>query len=271
MAVLGGTGALVTISDRTREVEAQSALRHLADTVEQRVTDRTAELAAANAELEAFSYSVSHDLRAPLRGIEGFSKLLLERHSGQLDDEGRNYLMRVRKATQRMGAITDDLLSLAKVSRTQLDRERVDLSMIANAIAADLAQFEPARVVEWHIAPDLVSVGDPGLLKIALENLIGNAWKYSAKASPARIRFAKTGEDVDQVEFQISDNGAGFDNTYVGQLFNPFRRLHDSNEFAGTGIGLATVRRVIERHGGSVGANGEVGKGATFWFRLRKH
>jgi PAS domain S-box-containing protein len=270
MAVLGGTGALVTISDRTAEVDAQSALQHLADTLEKRVDDRTRELASANAELEAFSYSVSHDLRAPLRGIEGFSRLLMDKHFDGLDEEGRAYLGRVRRATLRMGEILDDLLALSQVSRTRFIRDRVDFSHCTQQIANELAQTAPDRVCQWELEPNLVVFGDSGLIRIALENLLGNAWKYSANTPHPTIRVFKSDETETEIELAIEDSGAGFDNTYVGQLFQPFKRLHDGSQFSGTGIGLATVKRVMDRHNGSVRAYGQVGAGAKFWLRFPK-
>lgn len=271
MDSLGGTGALVTLSDRTAEVAAEGALRDLTITLEHRVATRTGELAAAYAELEAFSYSVSHDLRAPLRAIEGFSQLLLERHASALNDEAKGFIGRMSRGTQRMGAIIDDMLMLARISRTQLSLQRVDLTALAREIAKDLDHDHPEKKVDWNIAPGLVVEGDPGLLRIVLENLLGNARKYSAKTEAPVIRFYQSAASGSEDEFAVADNGAGFENAYVGQLFAPFKRLHHAGEYAGTGIGLATVKRIIDRHGGSVRAAGEVGKGATIWFCLPGH
>ncbi len=273
MQSLGGTGALVTIADRTNEVVAEAALRDLTVTLEYRVAQRTAELATANADLEAFSYSVSHDLRAPLRGIEGFSRLLIERHAATLNAEAKGYLDRMAKGTQRMGAIIDDLLMLARIARIKLAHRKVDLTALANVIANELDQDDAGsqtRPVQWQIEPGLCADGDEGLLRIVLDNLLGNAKKYSAKTNAPVIRFYQEHASGADVEFAVSDNGAGFENEYVGQLFAPFKRLHHEQEFAGTGIGLATVKRIIERHGGSVRAEGKVGFGATIWFRLPK-
>ncbi len=267
---IGGTGVLVTISDRSAEVVAEEALRDLTVTLEHRVASRTRELAVANEELEAFSYSVSHDLRAPLRGMEGFSRLLLERHASSLNAEAQGYLDRISKGTQRMGAIIDDLLTLARIARVHLFKTHVDLTALARAVANEMELDESVQNVEWQIEPGLTAVGDAGLLRIILENLLGNAVKYSAKSAVPVIRFYKSYDSGSDVEFAVSDNGAGFDNIYVGQLFTPFRRLHSTHEFAGTGVGLATVKRIVDRHNGSVRATGEVGKGATIWFRLPK-
>jgi len=229
------------------------------------------ELEAANRELEAFSYSVSHDLRAPLRSIDGFSQILLEDHADELDEEGKDYLGRVRAASQRMGNLIDDLLGLSQVTRSALRREDVDLSQMAREVAAELRRREPGRRAEVEVEEGLVANGDPRLLRVALENLIGNAWKFTGKEEEARIRFGLdkrlSGESGVTV-FRVSDNGAGFEMAYAGKLFGAFQRLHGAEEFEGTGIGLATVQRVVRRHGGRVWAEGEVGEGASFFFTL---
>lgn len=235
--------------------------------LERRVAERTAQLEAANKELEAFSYSVSHDLRAPLRSIDGFSQALLEDYADKLDEEGKKDLQRVRAATQRMGDLIDDMLNLSRVTRKEMRLETVDLSAMAQTIAAELRRSQPGRKVEFVIAEGMVTDGDGGLLKVALENLLGNAWKFSGKRCPARIDFGITPGDGDAAYF-VRDNGAGFDMAYADKLFGAFQRLHDQNEFSGTGIGLATVRRIVDRHGGQVWAEGEVEKGATFYFTL---
>ena len=224
-------------------------------------------LEAANKELEAFSYSVSHDLRAPLRSIDGFSQALLEDYAERLDEQGRDYLHRVRAASQRMAHLIDDMLKLSHVTRAELSREEVDLSALAQEIAAELRRAQPGREVEFTVASGLRVHGDPKLLRIVIENLLGNAWKFTGKHSGARIEFGMTHRDGKPAYF-VRDNGVGFDMAYAGKLFGAFQRLHDSREFPGTGIGLATVQRVIHKHGGRVWAEGEVEKGATFYFSL---
>jgi signal transduction histidine kinase len=235
--------------------------------LEQRVQERTAQLEAANQELEAFSYSVSHDLRAPLRHMEGFSKLLLEKSAG-LGEDGRDYLQHIRSATARMGQLIDDLLKLSRVSRAEIVKESVDLSQMAGEIAADLRRSSPAREVEFAIAEGVTADGDPRLLRVAMENLLSNAWKYTSKKPRARISFGcKRAGDESGVYF-VQDDGAGFDMAYAGKLFAPFQRLHADSEFSGTGIGLATVARIIHKHGGHIRAEAAEGKGAIFSFTL---
>jgi hypothetical protein len=229
--------------------------------LEQRVRDRTAQLEAANAELETFSYSVSHDLRAPLRHIDGFSGLLLER-ADALDDAGRDYLQRIRRATGRMNQLIEDLLKLSRITRTEVGKETTDLTRMAREIAADLQAGAPDRHVEFAIEADLRANGDPHLLRVAMENLLSNAWKYTARKPQARIEVGREGEDV----YYVRDDGAGFDMAYAGKLFGPFQRLHAESEFAGTGIGLATVARIVRKHGGRIWADAAVGQGATFFF-----
>jgi signal transduction histidine kinase len=235
--------------------------------LEQRVRYRTAELAAANKELEAFSYSVSHDLRAPLRSIDGFSLALIEDYGTKLDQGGKDYLRRVRAASQRMSQLIDDMLNLARVTRRAMQRETVDLSGLAKSIAEDLSEEEPSRHVEFAIADGLSADADSGLLKIAMQNLIGNAWKYTSAHDRARIEFGRVKHNGRPAYF-VRDDGAGFDPRYVERLFGAFQRLHAATEFPGTGIGLATVHRIIHRHGGEVWAEGGVESGATFYFTL---
>ncbi len=227
----------------------------------------TAELEAANRELEAFSYAVSHDLRAPLRSIDGFSQALLEDYGDTLDASGQDYLRRVRAATQRMGELIDDLLELARVTRAELRREPVDLSDLARGIVERLREAEPARQVELAIANGLASEGDPRLLRIALENLLGNAWKFTGGRPDARIEFGSSDRDGERVYF-VRDNGVGFDMAYAQKLFGAFQRLHTSAEYPGTGVGLATVQRIIHRHGGRIWAEAQPEAGATFSFTL---
>ncbi len=228
---------------------------------------RTKALEAANKELEAFSYSVSHDLRAPLRAIEGFSRILLEDHARQLDAEGARSLERVRAATLRMGQLIDDLLKLSRVQRGQLRRALVDLSALARVIVADLRETTPGRAVDVAIADSITANGDVNLLRVALENLLGNAWKYTGKHATARIEFGVTEQNGQPVYF-VRDDGAGFDMGYADKLFGAFQRLHAAQEFEGTGIGLAIVQRIIRRHGGSVWTQAAVEQGATFYFTL---
>ncbi len=225
--------------------------------------DANRELEGINRELEAFSYSVSHDLRAPLRTIDGFSQILAEDYAERLDEEGLDYLARVRTASRHMAELIDDLLDLSRVGRRPLKRERVDLSALAAGIADDLKRSEPDREVEFVIEEGVVARGDVGLLKVALENLMGNAWKFTSREGRATIRFGVSGG-----AFYVSDDGAGFDAAYKDKLFGAFQRLHGPEEFEGTGIGLATVARIVHRHGGEVWAEGAVGEGATFYFTL---
>ncbi|MGB5105306.1 MAG: PAS domain S-box protein [Candidatus Zixiibacteriota bacterium] len=228
---------------------------------------RAVALESVNAELEAFSYSVSHDLRAPLRSIDGFSLALLEDFEGKLGTEGDDYLRRVRGATQRMARLIDDMLQLSRVSRGDFNREAVDLSRMALEIVDSLREKHPARSVEFVLQSGMYGEGDQRLLHVAMENLIGNAWKYSSKIEQARIEFGATEVNGSKVFF-IRDNGAGFDQNYAGKLFGAFQRLHSAGEFEGTGVGLAIVKRIINRHGGRVWAEGVVDKGATFYFTL---
>jgi signal transduction histidine kinase len=231
------------------------------------LTKRTIELEAANRELEAFAYSVSHDLRAPLRSINGFSQALQEDYSDKLDAEGKDSLERIVAATWRMGQLIDDLLNLSRMTRIEMIYGKVNLSENARKIAGKLKDAEPQRLVEFIIAEDLIVYGDERLLRVALENLLGNAWKFTEKQSRAEIEFGVSALDGRTAYF-VRDNGAGFDMAYADKLFNPFQRLHSVSQFPGTGIGLATVKRIVNRHGGQVRAEGEVGKGATIYFTL---
>jgi signal transduction histidine kinase len=242
-------------------------LQEARDELERRVMDRTAQLETANKELEAFSYSVSHDLRAPLRGIDGFSQALLEDYADRLDGEGKDYLQRVRAATQRMAQLIDDMLDLSRVTRGEMTREAVDLSALAQSTAAELRKSEPDRGVKFIIAQGIQVDGDPRLLQIALENLLGNAWKFTGKKPQATIEVGVSHDNGKPVYF-VRDNGAGFDMTYAGKMFGAFQRFHGAADFKGTGIGLATVQRIVHRHGGRVWAEARVEQGATFYFTL---
>lgn len=249
---------------------AMSTIRDITERrgVEEETRKLNNQLQAANQELESFAYSVSHDLRAPLRHIDGFSQALLEEHGGRLDEQGQEHLRRVRSAALRMGELIDDLLALSRVTRSEMRRETVDLSSLARTITAELRTAEPERPVEAVIAEGIMVQGDSGLLRAALENLLRNAWKFSAKQSRVRIEFGVTRHEGREAYF-VRDNGAGFDMAFSGKLFGAFQRLHSDKEFEGTGIGLATVKRIIHRHGGKVWAEGEVGKGAAFFFSIR--
>jgi light-regulated signal transduction histidine kinase (bacteriophytochrome) len=222
----------------------------------------------ANRELESFSYSVSHDLRAPLRSIDGFSQALLEDYGGQLPEDARNFLQKVRSAAQRMAKLIDDLLELSRISRVPMERKSIDVSALAQGIAEELQQAEPGRRVSFQIAPRLDAQGDPQLLRIALQNLMGNAWKFTSKQQQAVIQVGRQ-NGAEPPPFFVRDNGAGFDMSYAGKLFGAFQRLHAVTEFPGTGIGLATVQRIIHKHGGRVWAESEVDQGATFYFTLQ--
>ncbi len=246
---------------------AEDELRALSAELEQRVRERTAQLQAANDELEAFSYSVSHDLRAPLRAIHGFSRALMRGYDGQLDEQGRELLERVCRAAARMGELIDAMLVLSRASRAALARRQIDLSADAHAIADELRVGDPGRAVEFVIEDGLLGVGDPDLVHTVLQNLLGNAWKFTARREHARIEFAHAVQNSHS-SFVIRDNGAGFDMAYADKLFQPFERLHAEEEFHGMGVGLATVQRIVRRHGGEVRGQGRVGHGAEFYFDL---
>lgn len=263
--VIGIIGVARDISDRKL---AEQQIKQLNQDLERRVKERTAQLEVANQELEAFSYSVSHDLRAPLRSIDGFSIALLECYGEQLDDKGKHYLQRVRNASQRMGELIDDLLLLARVTRSEMHCQTVNLSEIVQAIVSDLQHAQPERIVKASVAPQVTAQGDPRLLRIAFENLLNNAWKFTSKKSDPTIEFGTLSQQDNTTVYFVRDNGAGFDQAYATNLFGAFQRLHTADEFPGTGIGLATVKRIVHRHGGRVWANGAVEQGATFYFTL---
>ncbi len=258
---------LLLQAEIAKRTEAQESLRLANENLELKVQERTAKLEEANRELEAFSYSVSHDLRAPLRAINGFGKMLVETGRDKLNEEERGFLDRVCANSDRMGLLIDDLLNLSRLSRSAMRRSTVNLSELATAIIHDLRTADPARQVETVIQPGLKVEGDENLLRIMLENLLGNAWKFTSKLASARIEFGSRLEDDGTLYF-VSDNGAGFEMTYVERLFGAFQRLHGQNEFEGTGIGLATVQRILHRHEGTIKAHGEVDRGATFTFTI---
>jgi PAS domain S-box-containing protein len=255
---------LAQVEDVTDRLRAEAQVLALNRTLEARVAARTRELTLANQELESFAYSISHDLRAPLRAIDGFSRLLGERHGDQIQDEGREYLSRVRNATGRMGSLIESLLKMARLGRGGIKPVPLDLGQMSAEIVAELRSGEPGREVTVEIAPGLDAVGDPSLVRNLLQNLVGNAWKFTRDSGDARIEIGRDGDGA----FFVRDNGAGFAQEYADKLFRPFQRLHSQEQFAGDGIGLASVKRIVERHGGSIRAEGSPGRGATFRFTL---
>jgi PAS domain S-box-containing protein len=254
----------------TRDISERKKAEEDTDLQRKELAQKNAQLLVANNELESFSYSVSHDLRTPLRAIDGFSHALMEDYADKLDDEGKRHLQRIRTATQRMGNLIDDLLGLARLSRASLHLQLLDVSSLVNSIASDLRKAQPERQIELQITEGLKATADAGLLRVVLENLLGNAWKFTSKKPVARIEFGqKKCRGVST--FFLQDDGAGFDPEYAGRLFGAFQRLHGLSEFEGTGIGLATVRRIIQRHNGHIWADGMVDRGATFYFTLDGH
>ena len=254
--------------DITERKKTERQIARMNDELENKVVERTKMLQIANKELEAFSYSVSHDLRAPLRSIDGFSQALIEDYGDALDSTATNYLSRVRSAAQRMSTLIDDMIKLAKVSRTELSKKRINLSDIARNIAKNLSELEPGRDAEFVIQPNLNVLGDENLMKVVLQNLLENAWKFTSKEESTRIEVGSKSMGNDIV-YYVCDNGAGFDMNYAKKLFTPFQRLHKETDFPGTGIGLSTVQRIIHRHLGKIWAEGTPGEGAEFYFTLR--
>jgi light-regulated signal transduction histidine kinase (bacteriophytochrome) len=246
---------------------SQAEVQRLNAELEARVANRTQQLEAANRELESFAYAVSHDLRAPLRSLSGFSQILRESSPPGLDEQSKHYLQRIHESSQRMSALIDDLLGLSRITRAEFNPRPVDLSQIVHDAAAVVRERYPGRNVEIEIAPAMNAQGDTRLLRIALENLLDNAWKYTAHENPARISVGvqQTGQEL---VYFVRDNGVGFDMQYAGKLFAPFQRLHAESEFPGTGIGLVTVQRIVARHGGRVWVEAKPNEGATFYFTL---
>jgi PAS domain S-box-containing protein len=248
---------------RKAELELEAYRQHLEELVE----IRTKELGEANKELEAFSYSVSHDLRAPLRSMDGFSQIILEDYKEKLDDDAKGYLKRIREASQRMAQLIEDILTLSRVTRHEIHKKEIDISGIANEVIKDLKSAEPLRKIDVTVSPKLKVNADGNLMKVVLENLIGNAWKFTQTRPGARIEVGSVDIAGEKAYF-VKDTGVGFNMAYADKLFGPFQRLHSEKEFPGTGIGLASVKRIITRHGGRIWADSKVGKGATFYFTL---
>lgn len=263
--LLGILAGAIGIEEKRRRAEDE--IRRLNTELEKRVAERTEQLESANRELEAFSYSVSHDLHAPLMIVEGYSRELREKYGDRLDDSGRSYLEKIQASGRRMGSLIDAILRLSSLSKSELNREDIDLGRMANLTAAELRQRQSERRVHFIIAPELRAHGDKRLLKALLENLLGNAWKYTSRRESATIEFGCRESSGEPVYF-VRDNGVGFSMEYADKLFLPFQRLHDGEEFPGHGIGLATVKRIIDCHGGRIWAEAEVGCGATFYFTL---
>jgi light-regulated signal transduction histidine kinase (bacteriophytochrome) len=255
--------------DAEREaLRRDGEIRALNATLEQRVRQRTVHLERANKNLAAFTYSAAHDLRTPLRALSGFAEVLVEEYGDQLEETGRGYAGLIQEATGHMGALLDDLLHLSQVSRAEMNLQDVDLSAEVTAVCGQLRTHDPGRRVRVTLEDGVRAIADPPLIRTVLVNLLGNAWKFTGGREDASIEFGTTLADDAPLCYYVRDNGAGFDSAYVGKLFQPFQRLHDASEFPGTGIGLASVQRIIDRHGGRTWAEGAVGRGATIYFTL---
>jgi signal transduction histidine kinase len=270
--ILDDRGAIIGVSmierDITRRMRAEEALQSLNVELEEKVRQRTEDLEIAVGELEAFSYSVSHDLRAPLRAMNGFVETLVEDVGERLSEDERELLGRIERAAGRMDHIINDLLTLSRAGNDRIEKEVVNLAEVARSIIEELRSVSPDRKIEWEIGNGLLAWGDAGLLRLVVQNLLGNAFKYTETRPEARIAIGVHQRAGDSVSYFVRDNGIGFDPKQTGQLFRPFSRLHRSDQFEGSGIGLATVERIVRRHGGSVSAEGRLGEGATFLFRL---
>jgi light-regulated signal transduction histidine kinase (bacteriophytochrome) len=255
------------VTDITERKAAADVLRELTANLERRVARRTRDLAEVNRELEAFAYSVSHDLRAPLMTVHGFADLLLRDYAPSLDQTAQKYVHRIRDGAKRMTGLIEDLLSLSRVTRMAPQRASLNVATLAHDAVKTLREAEPLRTVVVDIAPDMPANADASLIAVVMNNLLGNAWKYTSKRSDAHIEVGATQQNGESVYF-VRDNGAGFDPRYAERLFQPFKRLHSEQEFPGNGIGLATVARIIHRHGGRIWADGKPQQGATFYFTL---
>jgi PAS domain S-box-containing protein len=261
-------GFIGVIRDVTQRKQVESELLDYKNHLEELVSERTIELSNLNKELEAFSYSVSHDLRAPLRAINGFSTMLYEDNASQLDEESENYLKRIVKASVKMERLIDDLLQISRVTRADLQKEEINLSKLASDILKGLQNEDPERPIKWQVENGLIINGDKTLISVLMQNLIGNAWKYTARCPESMIKFYRHNANGSDAAFCVEDNGIGFDTKYSEKIFLPFQRLHSDNEFEGTGIGLATVNRVVHRHGGKIWVESELNKGSRFYFNL---
>jgi PAS domain S-box-containing protein len=261
-------GGVVAVCDVTARTQAEKALGRLNDSLEQRVRERTAELTAANEELESFAYAVSHDLRAPLRAMSGFSQAIVDDYGATLPGEAHAYLDQIALASHHMGDLIDGLLTLSRCTRGDLQRDQIDLCALCDRVRQELMSAEPARRVTWHVEAGLTARGDGRMIQVVMRTLLGNAWKFTALTAVPEIRVYAERDSCENTLVCVTDNGAGFDMRHAAKLFKPFQRLHRQEEFPGTGIGLATAQRIVHRHGGTIHATAAVGQGATFRFSL---